>query len=104
MTAAWITPNFKVKDIMLEIKYAPSPHTADVTAELLYECISSWNLNGRVTAIITNNSSNMKAALPILIRKDRCEAIQRLLYITHTLQLAIEKRLASIEILAARAK
>src|ERR1700722_19454500 len=86
VTAAWITSNFKVKDIMLEIKYAPSPHTADVVAELLYECISSWDLNGRVTAIITDNSLNIKAALPILTRKDRCEAIQRLFCIAHTLQ------------------
>jgi hypothetical protein len=61
VTAAWITPDFiNVKDMMLEIKYAPSPHTADVVAELLYECISSWELNGRVTAIITDNGSNMK--------------------------------------------
>lgn len=24
ITATWITPNFKVKDVMLEIQYAPS--------------------------------------------------------------------------------
>ncbi|CAG8776484.1 20690_t:CDS:2, partial [Rhizophagus irregularis] len=67
-----------VKDVMLEIKYAPSPHTANLVAELLYDCISSWDLNGRVTAIITDNGSNMKAAFPILTQKDQCETIQRL--------------------------
>ena len=41
ITATWITPDFKVKDVMLEIKYASSPYTANVVAELLYECISS---------------------------------------------------------------
>jgi hypothetical protein len=82
-------PNFQVKDVMLEIKYAPSPHTANLIAELLYECISSWDLNGRVTAIITDNSSNMKVAFPILTQKDQCEAIQRLPCIAHMLQLAI---------------
>jgi hypothetical protein len=104
VTAAWITPDFNVKDIMLEIKYAPSPHTANAVAELLYECISSWDLSGRVTAIITDNSSNMKAAFPILIQKDQCEAIKRLPCIAHTLQLAIGKGLAPVEILAARVK
>jgi hypothetical protein len=66
VTTAWIMHDFKVKDIMLEIKYAPSPHTAEVIAKLLYECMSSWDLNGCVTAIITDNGSNMKAAFPIL--------------------------------------
>ena len=61
---------------MLEIKYAPSSHTANVVAELLYECISSWNLNECVTAIVTDNRSNMKAAFPILTQKNQCEAIQ----------------------------
>jgi hypothetical protein len=89
---------------MLEIKYAPSSHTANLVAELLYECISSWDLNGRITAIITDNGSNMKAAFPILTQKDQCEAIQRLLCIAHTLQLAIGKGLAPVEILAARTK
>ncbi|EXX74628.1 hypothetical protein RirG_049360 [Rhizophagus irregularis DAOM 197198w] len=104
ITAAWITPNFKVKDVMLEIKYAPSPHTANLVAELLYDCISSWDLNGRVTAIITDNGSNMKAAFPILTQKDQCETIQRLPCVTHTLQLAIGKGLVPVEILAARTK
>ena len=27
VTATWITPDFKIKDVMLEIKYAPSPHS-----------------------------------------------------------------------------
>ncbi len=84
VTAAWITPDFNVKDVMLEIKYAPSPHTADVVAELLYECISSWDLNGRVTAIITDNGSNMKAAFPILTQKNQCENIQTSLRSTYT--------------------
>ena len=104
VTAAWITPDFNVKDVMLEIKYAPSPHTADVVAELLYECISSWDLNGRVTAIITDNGSNMKAAFPILTQKNQCENIQRLPCAAHTLQLAIGKGLAPVEILVARVK
>ena len=89
---------------MLEIKYAPSPHTADAIAELLFECISSWDLNGRVTAIVTDNGSNMKAAFPILTKKDQCDTIQRLPCVAHTLQLAIGKGLAPVEILAARAK
>ena len=104
ITATWITPDFKVKDVMLEIKYAPSPHTANIVAELLYECISSWDLNERVTAIVTDSGSNMKAAFPILAQKNQCEAIQRLPCTAHTIQLAIGKGLAPVEILIARVK
>ena len=39
------------------------------------ECISSWDLNKYVTAIITDSGSNMKAAFPILAQKNQCEAI-----------------------------
>ena len=104
ITTIWITPDFKVKDVMLEIKYAPSSHTANVVAELLYECISRWDLNGRVITIVTDNGSNMKAAIPILVQKNQCEAIQRLSCTAHTIQLAIEKGLAPVEILIAHAK
>ncbi|GES81498.1 zinc finger BED domain-containing protein RICESLEEPER 2-like [Rhizophagus clarus] len=98
--ATWITSDFKVKDVMLEIKYAPSPHTADVVAELLYKCISSWGLNGCVTAIITDNDSNMKVAFPILTQKDQCKDIQRHSCVAYILQLSIGKGLAPVEILA----
>ncbi|CAG8601940.1 11754_t:CDS:2 [Diversispora eburnea] len=38
ITVIWITPDFKIKDVILEIKYAPSPHTTKTIAELLYQC------------------------------------------------------------------
>ena len=52
---------------MLEIKYVSFPHTTNAVAELLYKCISSWDLNECVTAIVIDNRSNMKVAFPILI-------------------------------------
>jgi hypothetical protein len=104
VTATWITPDFKIKDVMLEIKYAPSPHTAKTIAELLYQCITSWNLEGRVMAIVTDNGANIKSTFPILIQKDKCENIQRIPYATHTLQLTIGKGLTPVEILIARVK
>ncbi|RGB23002.1 hypothetical protein C1646_775154 [Rhizophagus diaphanus] len=43
---------------------------ANAVTELLYEYISSWDLSECVTAMITDNSSNMKMAFPILILKN----------------------------------
>jgi len=104
VTATWITPDFKIKDVMLEIKYVPSLHTAKTIAELFYQCITSWNLEGRVMAIVTDNGANIKSTFPILIQKDKCENIQRIPCAAHTLQLAIGKGLAPVEILIARVK
>ena len=70
ITAVWITSDFNIKDVILEIKYASSSHTADFVAELLYEYISSWNLDGCIIAIITNNGLNIKVVFPILIQKN----------------------------------
>ncbi|CAG8594255.1 657_t:CDS:2, partial [Scutellospora calospora] len=43
ITAIWITPDFKIKDIILDIKYATSPHM-------------NWNLEEKITAIVTDNA------------------------------------------------
>ncbi|RHZ78122.1 hypothetical protein Glove_167g85 [Diversispora epigaea] len=98
-------PDFKIKNVMLEIKYAPSSHTSKTISELLYQCITSWNLEGRVIvmAIVTDNGANIKSTFPILIQKDKCENIQRISRKTYTLQLVIGKGLASVEILIAHA-
>ncbi|CAG8513982.1 9083_t:CDS:2, partial [Diversispora eburnea] len=74
--AIWITSDFKIKDVMLEIKYAPSPHTAKIIAELLYQYITSWNFKRHVIAIVSNNGTNIKSAFPILIQKERLEDVQ----------------------------
>ncbi len=46
----------------------------------------------------------MKVAFPILNQKDQCKVIQQLSCTAHTLQLAIGKGLAPVEILIACAK
>jgi zinc finger BED domain-containing protein 1 (E3 SUMO-protein ligase ZBED1) len=104
VTATWITPNFEIKDVMLEINYVPSPHSSEVVANELYKCIKNWNLESRVISITTDNGSNMVSMFPLLNRKSGCENIQRLPCTAHTIQLAIGKGLAPAEILVARAK
>ncbi|GBC29861.2 zinc finger BED domain-containing protein 1-like [Rhizophagus irregularis DAOM 181602=DAOM 197198] len=104
VTATWITSNFEIKDTMLENKYVSSPHTSEIIANELHQCIETWNLKNHVTSITTDNGSNMVAIFPFLNQKNGCENIQRLPCTVHTLQLAIGKGLASVEILVARAR
>ena len=104
VTATWITPNFEIKDVMLEIKYAASLHSGEVIANKLYKYINDWNFEQRVTSITTDNGSNVVSMLHILNQKGGCENIQRLPCIAYTIQLAIGKGLASVEILVARVR
>ncbi|CAI2175645.1 1062_t:CDS:2 [Funneliformis geosporum] len=44
VTAIWITPNFEIKDVMLEINYVSSLHSSKVVVNELYKYIKNWNL------------------------------------------------------------
>ena len=39
ITVTWITPDFKIKDVILDIKYILSPHIANVITKSLYKII-----------------------------------------------------------------
>ncbi len=104
VTATWITPDFKIKDVMLDIKYVPSPYTANVIAKSLHKIILDWKLENHITSITTDNGANMVASIPLLKNKSGYSDILRLPCTAHTLQLAIIKGLASAEILVARVR
>lgn len=46
--------------------YVPAPHTADVLAEFLKECIQSWNLDLRLSSITVDNCTTNDAMLELL--------------------------------------
>lgn len=104
ITANWITLDFGFKDVMLDIIYLPSPHTASVVAETLYNAINKWNLQYRVTSITTDNGSNMISAISILNTMHGYSNTKRLPCTAHTLQLVVGKGLLPIEIMVARAR
>ncbi|CAG8571096.1 11465_t:CDS:1, partial [Cetraspora pellucida] len=99
ITATWIMPNLKIKDVMLENKYVPASHSSKIIADELYQYINSWNLENHITSITTDNRRNIVTAFPLLNQKYGCKKIKCLSYAAHTLQLAIRKGLAPAEIL-----
>ncbi len=104
VTVTWITSNFEIKDIILENKYILSLYTSERIANKLHEYIKAWNLKDHVTSITSNNKWNMIATFSFLNQKDRCKNIQHLPCTAYIIQLAIGKRLVSIEILITCAK
>ncbi|CAG8781837.1 21186_t:CDS:2, partial [Cetraspora pellucida] len=99
ITAALIMSNFKIKDVILENKYIPSPHSSKVIANELYKCIKAWNLGHYIVSIITDNGSNIVTTFSLLNQKNGCNKIKCLSCTAYTLQLAIRKGLAPAEIL-----
>jgi len=90
--------DFKIYDILFELKYLPYPHTAKHIQNSLQIVINNWNLQEKIIAVITDNGSNMVKAMSYF------NNITRIPYTAHTLQLAIRKGLAPVLILVVRAK
>ena len=83
MTAHYIDPaEFKLISRVLDVSHSEERHTAVNVAEHIETLISSWGLDGRVTAVVTDNARNMVAAFRDL-------PFERLGCAAHSLQLSI---------------
>lgn len=98
LTATWINQNFEILDVLLEITYFPTPHTAEAIADVIKNSIKKWKIEDRVITITTDNGSNMIAAI------NKLSPITRLSCVAHTLQLAIGKGLKLVQVLTNHAK
>jgi len=98
LTATWINHNFEISDVLLEITYFPTPHTAEAIADIIRSSIQKWKIEDRVITITTDNGSNMIAAI------NKLTPITRLSCVAHTLQLAIGRGLKLVKLLTKRAK
>ncbi|GES86543.1 zinc finger BED domain-containing protein 1-like [Rhizophagus clarus] len=98
LTATWINKNFEIMDVLLEISYFPTPHTAKAITEGIKNAMQKWEIENLVVSITTDNGANVVAAIQDLT------PIKRLSCAAHTLQLAISKGLKVVENLVSRTK
>ncbi|CAI2193314.1 4593_t:CDS:2, partial [Funneliformis geosporum] len=98
VTASFMDSDFKIYDILLELKYLPYPHKAEHIRDALQTVMRTWNLQEKLIAITTDNGPNMVKAMSYF------NNVTRIPCTAHTLQLAIGKGLAPVLILIARAK
>ena len=94
ITAHWLDEDNKPYDILLGIEHAPYPHTAKVISNYLEKYIEDFRIENKLTCIVTDNGSNMKAAINILSSKYK--NVKRLPCVAHTLQLTVNKAIKSI--------
>ncbi|GET04909.1 zinc finger BED domain-containing protein 4-like [Rhizophagus clarus] len=86
LTATWINKNFEIMDVLLEISYFPTPHTAKAITEGIKNAMQKWEIENLVVSITTDNGANVVAAIRDLT------PIKRLSCAAHTLQLAIMQK------------
>ena len=90
MTASFMNSDFKIYNILFELKYLSYSHTVKHIWDMLQTIMRTWNFQEKVIAIMMDNDSNMIKAISYFSN------IIRILYTTHTLQLVIEKDLTPI--------
>lgn len=94
VTGHWLNEKFEPYNMLVSIENILYPHTAEAISNYLEKYIEEYRLESKLFCIITDNGSNMKAAVKLLNNKN--DKIQRLPCVAHTLQLTIIKTLKSI--------
>jgi hAT family C-terminal dimerisation region len=98
VTAHWLTSNFEPCEILLSMEELPYPHGATEIQEHLLDLFYEWEIDTKISAIVTDNGSNVKKA---------CNEIgigERIPCAAHTLQLSIGKGLDKIKPLVDKCK
>ncbi|XP_003388406.1 PREDICTED: zinc finger BED domain-containing protein 1-like [Amphimedon queenslandica] len=63
VTAHYITPAWELKSVLLETFEFNTEHTASHIAAELNRVTTGWNINGKIICAVTDNASNMVAAI-----------------------------------------
>jgi hypothetical protein len=98
VTAHWITPKFEPYELLLSMEELPYPHGATEIQEHLVDLFDKWEISSKITAVITDNGSNIKKAC------NNMEIGERIPCAVHTLQLSIGKGLDVAKILIDKCK
>ncbi|GJR74545.1 zinc finger BED domain-containing protein RICESLEEPER 2-like protein [Tanacetum coccineum] len=61
--------NWNLQSRIMSFVYVPCPHTADVLADMLYDCLCDWNLDRKLSTIIVDNCTTNDAIINNLLDK-----------------------------------
>ena len=90
LTARFVTDNFELVHVILQVTYFPESHTACNIGKFINESLQSWDINPqKVSAIVTDNAANMLSA----IKETQSTDGQHFSSIIHTMQLCIQNKL-----------
>ncbi|KAF0902827.1 hypothetical protein E2562_019142 [Oryza meyeriana var. granulata] len=68
ITAHFIDESWTLQNIIMRFIYVPSPHTADVISEKLYDALVEWNLDEKISTVTLDNCTTNDAAIALLFK------------------------------------
>jgi len=98
ITAHWLSSKFEPQEVLLSMEELPYPHSAFEIQDHLFDLLYEWEIDSKITAIVTDNASNVKKAC------NNMRIGERIPCAAHTLQLSIGKGLDTIKILIGKCK
>ena len=98
VTAHWVTLKFEPCELLLSMEELPYPHGATEIQEHLIDLFDEWEISSKITAIVTDNGSNIKKACGNMNIGERIPCA------VHTLQLSVGKGLDIAKVLINKCK
>ena len=98
VTAHWLSSKFEPQEILLSMKELPYSHSTFEIQDHLFDLLYEWEIDLKITAIVTDNTFNVKKAC------NNMSIGERIPCAAHTLQLSIEKGLDVIKNLIDKCK
>jgi hypothetical protein len=98
VTAHWVTSKFELHEVLLSMDELPYPHTAAEIQNHLLDLLNEWEIDSKISAIITDNASNVKKAC------NNMGIGERIPCAAHMLQLSIGKGLDVVKPLIDKCK
>uniref|UniRef100_A0A6P7H2S3 Zinc finger BED domain-containing protein 1-like n=1 Tax=Diabrotica virgifera virgifera TaxID=50390 RepID=A0A6P7H2S3_DIAVI len=93
VTCHFISDTSELQNVVLDTKEIPGSHTAELIAAYVQEVIDDWNISDKITAIITDNGSNIKKAVNVILKKTHIPCVG------HTLNLCVQDAIEANELL-----
>nr|XP_004212604.2 E3 SUMO-protein ligase ZBED1-like [Hydra vulgaris] len=89
LTARFVTQEFTVKHVILQVTHLPESHTGHNISKFIYEALQSWEIpHEKIYAVLTDKPANLMAAI-----KESNLGDKHLPCLIHTLQLCIQKKI-----------
>ncbi|KAK1383081.1 hypothetical protein POM88_020816 [Heracleum sosnowskyi] len=69
VTTHFIDDSWTLQSCILRFIYVPCPHTKEVLADHLLECLMDWNLDRKLSCLTVDNCTTNDAMIEILLEK-----------------------------------
>ncbi|XP_076905372.1 zinc finger BED domain-containing protein RICESLEEPER 2-like [Bidens hawaiensis] len=103
VTAHFIDDSWNLQSRIMRFIYVPAPHTADVLADTLYDCLCDWNIDRKVSTLTVDNCTTNDAIINKLLQKLPLRSLMRkgelfhMRCCAHILNLIVQDGLSVIE-------